>query len=138
MLDDNWQHEFDVVDDFRPLESNTRLQDHEADLFEGALRTVGMNCRDGAGMTGVDGAQKRIGLHPTDFAEEETVGPQTHGGLQQGFNRHTCFTLVTLRGHKRQEVLLHRIEFPRVFNGENALIRPHFLQNGIEESGLAG
>ena len=89
-------------------------------------------------MTRVDGAQERVGLHPTDFSEEETVGPQTHGGLQQGFNRHARFTLVALRGHKRQEILLYRIEFSRVFNGEYALVGSNLLQNGIEEGGFAG
>src|SRR5208283_4606827 len=108
LLNDDRQHGFDVADDFVFAQARSRLHDAECDLLERPRGTVRMNGRDGAGMSGVYGAQKRVSFRTANLAKKYSVGAQAHRGLQKALDGHASLALIAFGSDERQEVFLQR------------------------------
>ena len=136
-LDNHRDDRADIFHDLRLAQLQIRLQRHQRQALESAIRAVGMERRQGAGMAGIDGLEERRRLGATDFAKEQPVGPQSQAQLQQVLNRHLREALPALGGKQRQPVRLRRLELARVFDRDHALGVRDLFEQRIQKSRLA-
>jgi len=92
----------------------------------------GVQGRKAPGMPGIEELQEIEGLSSAYFAEDDPVGPVAKGGFEEvpdGDSRETVLRLPRL---ETDQVVLVHVNFGRVFDEEDTLIRRDELSEDIE------
>src|SRR5208283_3617976 len=98
LLNDDRQHGFHIADNLIFAQARSRLHHAERNLFERPRGAVCMNGRDGAGVAGVYGAQKRVSFRTANLAKKDSVRAQAHGRLQEALDAHASLPLIAFGG----------------------------------------
>ena len=94
VLDEDVDDAPDMVDHVATTKIGARLQRHQRQLIDRARRIVGMDGGHRAGMAARHCTQKRKGLSPAQLAQDDAVGPQTQGCLQEVLGRDPGLALL--------------------------------------------
>lgn len=136
-LDDHINHGPRIIDRFLASKAKPGLHAHEGDLFECTVRRVGMYGADRTGMASVDCAQESYCLAATQFADDKPVRPHPQRGAHKIINGDIGFTLIASHSNQTKRIVASQPDFRRIFDGDEPLVPRNFLQQCIQQSGLA-
>lgn len=106
---------------------------------EAVKRRVGVDGAHRAGVSGVQRLKEVEGLAAADFADDDAVGAEAQGGVDEVADRHLALSvLVGLARLERHDVALLQLELAGVLDHENALpFRDEGAQR-VQDGRLAG
>ena len=136
-LHKNVDYRFDIADDVFASQLCAGLQHKKRQLLDRTLRTIAMDGRHGAWMTSVDSSQKGEGLRPTNFAENDTVGPHAQRGIEQIFGRCEGLAKLTARSEQANSILMPQLKLGRVLDQDQSLMIRDLTKESVQECRLA-
>ena len=82
-LDDDVDGVRKIAQDVVEAEARAGCEDEEGEALHGLAGSFGMDGGEGSGMAGVDRVEEGCGLGSPEFAEDDPVGPEAQGGLEE-------------------------------------------------------
>ena|ERR1700736_1646372 len=89
-------------------------------------------------VAGVEELQKIERFAPSNFAQQNTIGPMPQRGFEKVTTGDGGYAVLFSSGFEADEVRLSKLYFSGVLDQQDSLVRGNELPQGIQQRGLVG
>ena len=128
----------DVALDRPVRQFDTALQNATGEAVECLGSGVGVDCRNCAGMSGIQQLQQVKGFGSPNLAQQDSVGTMAKARLEQFADGHGGKAVLLTPGFKADQVRCSNLNLRGVLDDENAFVFGNEACEDVEKSRLAG